>query len=147
MALAMYQYRDEDIENKNLFNVKQINKRFKYMAKCYHPDKAHGDYVAFVRLEVSKRILLSIADPDEYEFPYKDAYKLSCCDELIATENMKAIKCTEEPHQQSQNDEDSDKEPDLDGHDYEHDKNVTDELSNPVQGGWGSYIRGLNKLW
>ena len=141
MALAMYQYHDEDIENKNLFNVKQINKRFKHMSKCYHPDKVHGDYVAFVRLEVSKRVLLSIADPDEYEFPCTDAYKLNCCDELIAMENMKAITYTEEAHQQSQNDEDSDNKLDSDDHDDEHD-------TIPVQGGWGSYIRGsVKKLW
>eukprot|EP01083_Nonionella_stella_P104307 298777_1 len=83
-AVEMFQFHEEDINNENIFNIKEINKRYHTFASLYHPDKKKNAEVYFIHMEIAKRILLSMKDP-MLPFP-KDAHQLSTqssCDQSI----------------------------------------------------------------
>eukprot|EP01083_Nonionella_stella_P104306 298775_1 len=84
-AVAMFQFHEDDINNEDVFNIKEINQRWHRFATLYHPDKKKNAEMSFIHMEIAKRILLSMKDPKSHPFP-KDAHRLSTqssCDHPI----------------------------------------------------------------
>ena len=98
----MFQFTKKDLENDKLFNVNEINKRFRKLSKIYHPDRykkndnnnnnnniinstnMSPDYATFTRLKISHRILLSMATnhnmnqfPKDWELLFDTQYQLN----------------------------------------------------------------------
>eukprot|EP01084_Bolivina_argentea_P205028 350263_1 len=95
-ALQMFDFDENDVKNSQRFNTNTISKRYRRMAKYYHPDRKHGDNAVWIRLDVARHVLLSMTNPNDFRFPMEDAYKLFCKDEIITQKNKKAI---EHPNQ------------------------------------------------
>eukprot|EP01084_Bolivina_argentea_P162479 282757_1 len=70
-ALRTFQFFPQDLENKDIFNRKNIGKRYKKLAKKYHPDMKYGSAEKFNELEVYHRICLSMLDDDTVFPMYK----------------------------------------------------------------------------
>eukprot|EP00483_Globobulimina_turgida_P009041 UN09059 len=97
MALRSFGFFEEDLENENVFNQRVIEKRYKKLAKIYHPDRASGDESKFQELEFYHRIVLSMLNDDsvfpmvQFDIngvPYIDQStqqrKAICCDKSAA---------------------------------------------------------------
>lgn len=139
----MFQYSADDINNKLLFNVTQIQKRYRRFAKFYHPDKKHANPAVFIKVKISEQILLFIADGKSYEFPSNWYLLLEDEDTLNAMRSWKKEhKAIGYQHSEESvvDIDDDDNAPDLD--DTDDNDNDSDSASQ-IRGAWGSMFSGI----
>ncbi len=59
-ALLAFNYMTNNIKNKDIFNEKELNKRFRKRSKEVHPDIIGGTKEKFQRLQKKRQILLNL---------------------------------------------------------------------------------------
>jgi len=73
-AIGAFHFFEADLENKEVFNKAAIEKRYKKLAKIYHPDRKYGDRGKFEKLEVYHRVVLALLNDDSV-FPMPDFHE------------------------------------------------------------------------
>eukprot|EP01083_Nonionella_stella_P219489 786205_1 len=95
ISLRMFSFEENDMNNDKIFNINQIQSRYRKFAKFYHPDKKHGNPAVFSKFDVAKRILLSTINTNEYMFPHDWYVLLQDEDELNAMYSWQKYNNTE----------------------------------------------------
>ena len=86
-ALNMFGIEKKSLNDPKIFNHRNINRKYKYLAKIYHPDRVDGNEGKFRELCANYGILLAMLDSDQKEEAIKMIKAITLVPEFQVSED------------------------------------------------------------